>query len=133
MKLVNWNILPERDRYIPSEPRLLFRRQQKGSPRIYINIEAVRVMKLSTETRVQLLAPSDNGGGRPVLGLHVVSTGGVKLRTSGATRSLCLVSSAATHLAAIYSRIAYRPRPGRQGEPEWVLEPVTSEKKAGGE
>jgi hypothetical protein len=129
MKPTTWNVLQERERNLPTEPRLLFRRQDKGSPRFYINIEAVRLMQLDTKTRVQLLAPSDSAG-RPILGLRIVSEGGVKLRPSGATRSLCLVSSAALHLAKSYSRIAYRPRPGRAGEPEWVLEPVTSEKGA---
>jgi hypothetical protein len=127
-KTTTWNVLPERERHEPSEPRVTFSRQTKGSPRVFFNTKACELIKLSIGTRLQLLAPADVKGS-PLIGLRSASTGPA-LRKSGNTRSLVLVTSALPHFAKQYRKIQYRPRAGKDTEPQWVLEPIASEKGA---
>ncbi len=133
-KRITWQPLPEpRLTNTMLEPRVLFSRQTKGRPRFYINGAAAKLMRLGDGAWVQLAAPAPaEANGSPVLGLRAMAEakGAVRVRGTKASGSLIFTTSAVEELRRKYRRIVYRPRAGRvvDGEPQWVLDPVESDK-----
>jgi len=121
-----WKVLVEKESHTPAEARVLFSRQAKGRQRLYINHPAATLMGLADGARVELLSSPD---ARPVLGLNL-SKDGVLVRSYKSSKSLIVTTGAIDHLKKAYKRIHYRPRVGvsMDGDPAFVLEPLSSEK-----
>jgi hypothetical protein len=131
-KPVTWKVLTEKPRYEPCEARVMFSRQNKGNPRVYFNVKACALMKLGKGARIELLAPENTApGAAPLLGLRTTSgEAGAQLWSAGKTKSLMTATSALPHLVKLYRKILFRPRLGKEGEPPWVLDAISSEKGA---
>lgn len=122
-----WQVLEEPAfSYMPKDATVLLSRGSKGNPALHFNSRAVLLMGVQAGDRVQLLAFPAGG---LTLGVRSVEDGGNELKLDGTrkTTALRFSTGALAHLAA-YKRIQYRVRAGKTGEPEWVLEAVTSER-----